>query len=466
MRTTHSDALVVYGVTGDLAHKMIFPALYAMVKRGTLNVPIIGVAFPNWSLERLQKRVTHSIKQSGGIDNRRAFQHLLSLLKYVSGDYNDSDTFARIKSALGKARRPAHYLAIPPSLFATVIKNLGAAGLAENARVIVEKPFGRDLASARALNRVARSVFPEDSIFRIDHFLGKEAIMNILYFRFANSFLEPIWNRNYISSVQITLSESFGVGTRGAFYESAGCLRDVIQNHLFQIVALLAMEPPAGRHFAAVQTEKATVFKAMRALKPDDMVRGQYAGYRQEQDVAKNSDVETYCAVRLFIDSWRWDGVPWYLRSGKYLPETASEILVELKPPPQKLFADAATATGQGNYFRFRASPDAAIALAARVKLAGEEFIGEQRELYLLEQQPGEESPYERLLGDAMKGDGGLFTREDAVEAAWMVVDQVLKHHPRVRPYKRGTWGPKQADALIAADGGWHNPSSTISSGS
>ncbi len=466
MRTTHSDALVVYGVTGDLAHKMIFPALYAMVKRGTLNVPIIGVAFPNWSLERLQKRVTHSIKQSGGIDNRRAFQHLLSLLKYVSGDYNDSDTFARIKGALGKARRPAHYLAIPPSLFATVIKNLGAAGLAENARVIVEKPFGRDLASARALNRVARSVFPEDSIFRIDHFLGKEAIMNILYFRFANSFLEPIWNRNYISSVQITLSESFGVGTRGAFYESAGCLRDVIQNHLFQIVALLAMEPPAGRHFAAVQTEKATVFKAMRPLKPDDMVRGQYAGYRQEQDVAKNSDVETYCAVRLFIDSWRWDGVPWYLRSGKYLPETASEILVELKPPPQKLFADAATATGQGNYFRFRASPDAAIALAARVKLAGEEFIGEQRELYLLEQQPGEESPYERLLGDAMKGDGGLFTREDAVEAAWMVVDQVLKHHPRVRPYKRGTWGPKQADALIAADGGWHNPSSTISSGS
>jgi glucose-6-phosphate 1-dehydrogenase len=461
MRASHSDALVVYGVTGDLAHKMIFPALYAMVKRGTLNVPVIGVAFPKWSLERLQRRVTHSIKQSGGIDNKRAFQHLLSLLKYVSGDYNDSNTFLAIKKALGKARRPAHYLAIPPSLFATVIKNLGAAGLAENARVIVEKPFGRDLASARALNRVARSVFPEDSIFRIDHFLGKEAIMNILYFRFANSFLEPIWNRNYISSVQITLSESFGVGTRGAFYESAGCLRDVIQNHLFQIVALLAMEPPAGRHFAAVQTEKATVFKAMRSLKPDDMVRGQYVGYRQEKDVAKNSDVETYCAIRLFIDSWRWDGVPWYLRSGKFLPETVSEILVELKPPPQKLFADAAVAPGQSNYLRFRASPDAAIALAARVKLAGEEFIGEQRELYLLEQQAGEETPYERLLGDAMKGDGGLFTREDAVEAAWVVVDQVLKHHPRVRPYKRGTWGPKQADALIAADGGWHNPGGT-----
>jgi glucose-6-phosphate 1-dehydrogenase len=466
MPASHSDALVVYGVTGDLAHKMIFPALYAMVKRGTLKVPVIGVAFPKWSLERLQKRVAHSIKQSGGIVDKRAFQHLLSLLKYVSGDYNDSETFAAIKESLGRARRPAHYLAIPPSLFATVIKNIGAAGLAEDARVIVEKPFGRDLASARALNRVARSVFPEDSIFRIDHFLGKEAIMNILYFRFANSFLEPIWNRNYISSVQITLSESFGVGTRGAFYESAGCLRDVIQNHLFQIVALLAMEPPAGRHFGAVQTEKATVFKAMRPLKPADMVRGQYAGYRQEKDVAKNSDVETYCAVQLSIDSWRWDGVPWYLRSGKYLPDTATEVLVELKAPPQKLFADAAAKACQGNYLRFRLSPNAEIGLAARVKLAGEEFIGEQRELYLLEQQPGEETPYERLLGDAMKGDGGLFTREDAVEAAWVVVDRVLKHHPRVRPYRRGTWGPKQADALIAAGGCWHNPSSADSLGS
>jgi len=297
----------------------------------------------------------------------------------------------------------------------------------------VEKPFGRDLSSARELNQVAHTVFPEDSIFRIDHFLGKEAIMNILYFRFANSFLEPIWNRNYVASVQITLSENFGVGKRGAFYETAGCLRDVIQNHLFQVVALLAMEPPAGRDFGAVHNEKAKVFKAMRPLKPDDVVRGQYAGYRDEPDVAKRSDVETFCAIRLFIDSWRWDGVPWYLRSGKYLPDTATEILVELKPPPQRLFADAFPVTGRTNYLRFRVSPNSAVALAARVKLAGQDFVGEQRELYLSEERPGEETPYERLLGDAMVGDGALFTREDAVEAAWAVVDPVLKTHHRVR---------------------------------
>ena len=458
MAPSHSDALVLFGVTGDLAHKMIFPALYALAKRGALKVPVIGVAFPKWSLARLRRRVTHSIRRSGGIDSPRALNHLLSLLRYVSGDYNEPATFTSIRRALAGARRPAHYLAIPPSLFATVIKGLGAANLADGARVIVEKPFGRDLTSARQLNRVARSVFPEASIFRIDHFLGKEAIMNILYFRFANAFLEPFWNRNVVASVQITLSEDFGVENRGAFYETAGCLRDVIQNHLFQIVALLAMEPPAYRGYGAVHTEKAKVFQAMRPLTAEDVVRGQYAGYRKEPGVAKRSDVETFCALRLFIDSWRWAGVPWYLRSGKCLAYTAAEVVVQLKAPPQRLFADSATATDVGNYVRFRLSPSTAVALAARVKRAGKEFVGDQQELYLAEDQPGAELPYELLLGDAMAGDGALFTREDAVEAAWSAVEPVLEAHHQARPYRRGTWGPKEADALIAADGCWHNP--------
>jgi glucose-6-phosphate 1-dehydrogenase len=453
-----SDALVIFGFSGDLASKKIFPALYAMVKRGELTVPVIGVASTKWSAEQLHQRVRESVERECGIDDKGAFDRMVALLHYVSGDYKDPSTFAALKTALADSQRPAYYLAIPPALFATVIQSLGGAGIADNARLIVEKPFGRDLASAVELDEIAHKVFPEPSIFRIDHYLGKEAIMNILYFRFANSFPEPIWNRTHVSSVQVTLAEDFGIGQRGGFYESAGCLRDVIQNHLFQIVALLAMEPPAYQGYGAVHNAKASVFRAMRPLTPDDLVCGQYAGYRQEANVAADSDVETFCAVRLFIDSWRWAGVPWYLRSGKMLPNSAAEVLVQLRPPPQRLFDDSDPADGRANYFRLRLHPASAIALAARVKQPGREFIGDQRELYLCEDLPDEESPYERLLGDAMAGDGALFTSQDAVEAAWRVVDPVLVNHHPALPYRPGSWGPEAADALVAGDGGWHNP--------
>jgi len=457
-RAEPSDALVLFGFTGDLAGKKIFPALYAMVKKGELSVPIIGVASSKWSSDQLHRRVRESVERECGMDDKPAFDRMISLLRYVSGDYRSPETFTALKAALGNARRPAFYLAIPPDLFATVIGSIGAAGLGLHARLIVEKPFGRDLASAVELDAIAQSVFPQRSIFRIDHYLGKEAIMNILYFRFANSFLEPIWNRDHVASVQVTLAEDFGIGQRGGFYETAGCLRDIIQNHLFQIVALLAMEPPAYQGYGAVHSAKASVLRAMRPLTADDVVRGQYAGYREEKGVAADSDVETFCAVRLFIDSWRWAGVPWYLRSGKMLAHTVAEVLVQLHPPPQMLFDDSHPADGRANYIRFRLQPLSAIALAARVKRPGREFTGDQRELYLCEDIANEGSPYERLLGDAMAGDGALFTSQDAVEAAWAVVQPVLVEHRPALSYQPGTWGPKQADALIAGPAGWHNP--------
>ncbi|MGZ6966438.1 MAG: glucose-6-phosphate dehydrogenase [Acidimicrobiia bacterium] len=460
-KADHADALCWFGCTGDLGHKMTFPALYAMARRGHLRVPVVGIAFSNWTLDDLKDRARDSIEKfGGGITDAKAWDHLMKSLHYVDGNYADPDTFTQLKGQLDLvgATAPAHYLAIPPSLFGTVIESLGNCGAAENARVIVEKPFGRDLASAIELNRIIHTVFPETAVYRIDHFLGKEEVQNIIYFRFANSFLEPIWNRNYISSVQITLAEDFGVQGRGSFYDEVGALRDVIQNHLFQVVALLAMEPPQGMGDKALRDAKERVFAAVERLEPSDVVRGQFEGYRNEPGVAPDSDVETFAALRLHIDSWRWSGVPWFVRAGKELPEHVTEVVVELKPPPQQVFSDSEPEVGRCNYLRFRFNPMIEIGLGARAKTPGEAMVGEQRELFLSNEFPDEMSPYERLLGDALAGIGLLFARQDGVEEAWRVVDKILTHHHVAHPYPRGTWGPKEADRMIATAGGWHDP--------
>ncbi len=460
MTTPSSDAFVFFGATGDLAYKKIFPALQAMIKRDGFDLPVIGVARAGWTLEQLRERARDSIDKNDKLDPD-AFAKLSSLLQYIDGDYADVATYDKLKLALKDAKRPIHYLAIPPSMFPIVVQHLATANCATNARVIVEKPFGRDLASAQALNKTLHDVFPETSIFRIDHYLGKEAVQNLLYFRFANTFLEPIWNRNYVDSVQITMAESFGVQGRGSFYEEVGAIRDVVQNHLLQVTALLAMDAPVGHDAESMRAEKLRLFRAMRPLDPKEVVRGQFRGYLDEKGVAKDSQVETFAALRLHIDTWRWAGVPFYIRAGKSLPITTTEVVVDLKRPPLAIFDEISAR--ESNYFRFRLSPEVVISAGARVKKPGEEMQGERVELIARNRPQREMSPYERLLGDAIRGDASLFTRDDAVEAAWRVVDPILEgargvHIEPPMVYEPGSWGPAAAAKAIASREGWHDP--------